>query len=112
MGGGASGTVDGGKEGRVIAITRWIPAILLGAGCLLTLGVDRQRDMPLAEALDSIPMTLGGRAGRDLEIAENERVARAPNDGLQAALAGAKTPAQAMKDAQAEADRILKSHRR
>ncbi|HEY7026910.1 MAG TPA: EpsI family protein [Gemmatimonadales bacterium] len=59
----------------MIALTRWIPAILLGAGCLLTLGVNRQRDMPLAEALDSIPMTLGGRTGRDLEIAEEERVA-------------------------------------
>jgi EpsI family protein len=59
----------------VIAMTRWVPAFLLGTGCLLTLGVDRQRDMPLAEPLDSIPMTLGGRAGKNLEIAEDERVA-------------------------------------
>ena len=59
----------------MIAMTRWIPAFLLGAGCLLTLGVDRQRNMPLAEPLDSIPMTLGGMSGRDLEIAENERLA-------------------------------------
>src|SRR6186997_2291441 len=75
LGRGRSGAVDDGTEGRVIAMTRWIPAFLLGAGCLLTLGVDRQRNMPLAEPLDSIPMTLGGRAGRDLEIAEDERIA-------------------------------------
>ena len=56
-------------------MTRWIPAFLLGIGCLLTLGVDRQRYMPLAQPLDSIPMTLGGRSGKDFEIAENERVA-------------------------------------
>ncbi len=56
-------------------LVRWVPAFLLGAGCVLTLGVDRQRNMPLAAPLDSIPMTLGGRAGQNLEIAENERVA-------------------------------------
>ena len=40
---------------------------------------------------------------------ENQRVTKALNDGLQAALTGTKTPAQAMKDAQAEADRILRA---
>jgi sn-glycerol 3-phosphate transport system substrate-binding protein len=43
---------------------------------------------------------------------ENQRVTKALNDGLQAALTGAKTPVQAMKDAQAEAERILRSFRR
>ena len=55
--------------------TRWVPALLLGCGCIMTLGVDRQRDMALAEPLDSIPLTLGGRTGRSLEIAEAERKA-------------------------------------
>mgnify|MGYP006136964659 CR=1 FL=1 len=36
---------------------------------------------------------------------ENQRVTKALNDGLQAALTGTKTPAQAMQDAQREADR-------
>ena len=40
---------------------------------------------------------------------DNQRVTKALNDGLQAALTGTKTPAQAMKDAQAEADRVLRS---
>jgi sn-glycerol 3-phosphate transport system substrate-binding protein len=48
----------------------------------------------------------------ELSTHENQRVTKALNDGLQAALTGAKTPAQAMKDAQAEADRILRAYRR
>jgi sn-glycerol 3-phosphate transport system substrate-binding protein len=48
----------------------------------------------------------------ELSTHENQRVTKALNDGLQAALTAAKTPAQAMKDAQAEADRILRPYRR
>ena len=47
----------------------------------------------------------------ELSTHDNQRVTKALNDGLQAALTGAKTPEQAMKDAQAEAARILKSAR-
>jgi sn-glycerol 3-phosphate transport system substrate-binding protein len=39
-------------------------------------------------------------------------VTKALNDGLQAALTGAKTPEQAMKDAQREAERILRPYRK
>lgn len=42
---------------------------------------------------------------------ENQRVTKALNDGLQAALTGTKTPAQAMQDAQREADRILRAYK-
>ena len=48
----------------------------------------------------------------ELSTHENQRVTKALNDGLQAALTGAKAPAQAMKDAQAEAERILRPYRR
>jgi sn-glycerol 3-phosphate transport system substrate-binding protein len=41
---------------------------------------------------------------------DNQRVAKALNDNLQAALNGTKSPTQAMKDAQADADRLLKSY--
>ena len=41
---------------------------------------------------------------------ENQRVTQALNDGLQAALTGTKTPEQAMKDSQREADRILRPY--
>jgi sn-glycerol 3-phosphate transport system substrate-binding protein len=45
----------------------------------------------------------------ELSTHDNQRVTKALNDGLQAALTGTKTPAQAMQDAQREADRILRS---
>jgi sn-glycerol 3-phosphate transport system substrate-binding protein len=47
----------------------------------------------------------------ELSTHDNQRVTKALNDGIQAALTGAKTPAQAMKDAQAEASRILRSYK-
>jgi sn-glycerol 3-phosphate transport system substrate-binding protein len=47
----------------------------------------------------------------ELSTHENQRVTKALNDGLQAALNGTKTPELAMKDSQAEAERILRSYR-
>ncbi len=47
----------------------------------------------------------------ELSTHDNQRVTKALNDGIQAALTGAKTPEQAMKDAQAEASRILRSYK-
>jgi sn-glycerol 3-phosphate transport system substrate-binding protein len=48
----------------------------------------------------------------ELSTHDNQRVTKALNDGIQAALTGAKTPEQAMKDAQAEASRILRPYKR
>ncbi len=48
----------------------------------------------------------------ELSTHDNQRVTKALNDGLQAALTGAKTSEQAMKDAQREAERILRPYRR
>jgi sn-glycerol 3-phosphate transport system substrate-binding protein len=45
----------------------------------------------------------------ELSTHDNQRVTKALNDGLQAALTGSKAPADAMRDAQREATRILKS---
>ena len=61
-----------------------------------------------------VPAGRGGARPAAVRVAElsthdNQRVTKALNDGLQAALTGTKTPAQAMKDAQREADRILRS---
>jgi sn-glycerol 3-phosphate transport system substrate-binding protein len=47
----------------------------------------------------------------ELSTHDNQRVVKALNDGLQAALTGAKPAAQAMTDAQAEAERLLKPYR-
>ena len=43
---------------------------------------------------------------------DNQRVTKILNDGLQAALTGEKHPAQALADAQSEADRVLRPYRR
>lgn len=48
----------------------------------------------------------------ELSTHDNQRVTKALNDGLQAALTGAKSPADAMRDAQREAARILKASQR
>ncbi|MES2510301.1 MAG: ABC transporter substrate-binding protein [Pseudomonadota bacterium] len=52
------------------------------------------------------------QAVAELSTHENQRVTRALNTGLAAALTGAKTPQQAMNDAQAEAARILLPYQR
>ena len=48
----------------------------------------------------------------ELSTHDNQRVTKALNDGIQAAITGAKTPEQAMKDAQAEATRILRPYKK
>ena len=62
---------------------------------------------PAAVARDQLQYAVA-----ELSTHENQRVTKALNDGLQAALTGAKTPEQAMKDAQAEAVRILRPYKR
>ncbi len=48
----------------------------------------------------------------ELSVHENQRVYKALTDNIQACLTGTKPPAQAMADAQTEADRILKPFRK
>jgi EpsI family protein len=52
---------------------RWVPGVLLSAGCLLTLGINRQRVMPLAAPLSTVPVRLADVDGRDGTISEGER---------------------------------------
>ena len=61
---------------------------------------------PALVARDQLPF-----AQAEFSTHDNQRVTKALNDGLQAALTGTKTAAQAMKDAQAEADRLLRSYK-
>jgi sn-glycerol 3-phosphate transport system substrate-binding protein len=60
-----------------------------------------------AVARDQLPY-----AKAELSTHDNQRVTKALNDGLQAALTGTKTAEQAMKDAQREADRLLRPYRK
>lgn len=65
------------------------------------------RDFPAAlVARDQLPVSVA-----EFSTHDNQRVTKALNDGLQAALTGTKTPAAAMQDAQREADRILRSYK-
>ena len=65
-------------------------------------------DFPAAAvARDQLPYAVA-----ELSTHDNQRVTKALNDGLQAALTGTKTPEQAMKDAQREADRLLRPYRK
>jgi sn-glycerol 3-phosphate transport system substrate-binding protein len=48
----------------------------------------------------------------ELSTHDNQRVTKALNDNLQAALSGTKTPDAALKDAQRESDRILRTWKR
>ncbi len=59
-----------------------------------------------AVARDQLPY-----AKAELATHDNQRVTQALNDGLQAALTGTKPPEQALKDAQREADRLLRSYK-
>ena len=77
---------------------------------------------PLVAAEESKPvegvMLVGGKtyqlkyAVAELSTHENQRVTKALNDGLQAALTGTKQPGPALRDAQAEATRILRAYKR
>ncbi len=60
-----------------------------------------------AVARDQLPY-----AKAELSTHDNQRVTKALNDGLQAALTGSKTPEAALKDAQREADRLLRPFKR
>jgi len=48
----------------------------------------------------------------ELSVHENQRVYKVLTDNIQACLTGTKMPAQSMADAQAEADKILRSYKR
>jgi sn-glycerol 3-phosphate transport system substrate-binding protein len=61
---------------------------------------------PAAVARDQLP-----HAVAELSTHYNQRVTKAFNDGLQAALTGTKTAEQAMKDAQREAERLLRGYK-
>jgi sn-glycerol 3-phosphate transport system substrate-binding protein len=60
-----------------------------------------------AVARDQLPQAVA-----ELSTHENQRVTRALNAGLAAALTGSKTPLQALQDAQAESARILLPYQR
>ena len=78
---------------------------------------DAWQTAKMSEYVKGFPVAAVARDQLQYSVAElsthdNQRVTKALNDGIQAALTGAKTPEQAMKDAQAEATRILRAYKR
>lgn len=61
---------------------------------------------PAVVARDQLPFAVA-----ELSTHDNQRVTKALNDALQAALTGTKTAQKALQDAQAEANRILRAYR-
>jgi sn-glycerol 3-phosphate transport system substrate-binding protein len=61
---------------------------------------------PALVARDQLPFAVA-----ELSTHDNQRVTKALNDALQAALTNGKTAQQALQDAQAEANRILRAYR-
>jgi sn-glycerol 3-phosphate transport system substrate-binding protein len=77
---------------------------------------DAWKTAKMQEYVKGFPVAAVARDQLEYSVAElsthdNQRVTKALNDGIQASLTGAKDPAQAMKDAQAEAARILRSYK-
>ncbi|SAI66550.1 extracellular substrate-binding protein [Bordetella ansorpii] len=65
------------------------------------------KEVPAAEvARDQLAVSVA-----EFSTHENQRVTKVLNDALQAALTGAKTPKQALTDAQREAERILRPYK-
>lgn len=54
------------------ALTRWLPATILGVGCLLNLTISAQRSMPLVQPLTAVPAMLAGHRGSDVPMSEEE----------------------------------------
>lgn len=65
--------------------------------------------------VQEVPAAAVARDQLDVSVAEfsthdNQRVTKVLNDALQSALTGAKSPKQALTDAQREAERILRAY--
>jgi sn-glycerol 3-phosphate transport system substrate-binding protein len=110
------------ERAAALAFTKWITAPERAADWCIKTGylavspaawatkalTDYVKEVPAAlVAKDQLPVSAG-----ELSTYENQRVYKALADNIQACLAGSKSAAQAMKDTQAEADRILKPFRK
>lgn len=59
---------------------RWLPAGILGCGCLLLVSVQRQQAMPLRGSLESLPRQLGAYTGYDQKISADEQAVAGMSD--------------------------------
>ena len=67
---------------------RWIPAGVMGCGCLLLVSVQRQQAMPLRQSLETLPRQLGAYTGFDQVIPEDEQKVAGMSDYVLRLFAG------------------------
>lgn len=70
----------------------WVPTGVLLAGCVLTGSISMQREMPLRAPLSTVPNTLLGYRGTDIEISAAELEAAGPSSYLFRTFEGAGLP--------------------
>ncbi len=110
-----------GEQAAAVKFAKWMTAPERAAQWGIDTGyvavrADAWQTAKMQEYVKGFPVAAVARDQLQYSVAElsthdNQRVTKALNDGIQAALTGAKTPEQAMKDAQAEASRILRSYK-
>jgi sn-glycerol 3-phosphate transport system substrate-binding protein len=109
------------QQEAALKFAQWMTAPVRAAQCGIDTGYVAVRpdawDTPqMKDYVAGFPAAAVARdqlqyAVAELSTHDNQRVTKALNDGLQAALTGSKNPDQAMKDAQSEAERVLKAYR-
>ncbi|MEO8294430.1 MAG: exosortase C-terminal domain/associated protein EpsI [Gemmatimonadota bacterium] len=52
---------------------QWIPGGIMGIGCLFTLFIDRQQQVPLAAPLATLPTVMAGFEGQEVPISKEEQ---------------------------------------
>ncbi|MGE0352471.1 MAG: exosortase C-terminal domain/associated protein EpsI [Gemmatimonadales bacterium] len=54
-------------------IRPWLPGSVLSVGCIVTLFINHQKEVPLARPLETIPVEIAGYRGTDYPISEAEQ---------------------------------------
>jgi EpsI family protein len=72
-----------GQKGNRLMMTKWVPAMLLAGGWLLSVGVRPQLSSQLRKPLaEAVPTTMAGARATDRTMSEEERVIAAPTEYL------------------------------
>jgi EpsI family protein len=64
------------------SVRHWIPAILLGLGCILLFRIGEQDEAPLRAPLAQLPDTFNGFESQDVEVSAEERAVAGVSDYL------------------------------
>lgn len=112
---------DTARQAAAFAFAKWLTSAEQAAEWSIKTGYIAPRDDAWeTDAMKSYVASFPGAAVPrqqipfmvpELSTHENQRVARAIDDGIESAVTGTRSPAEAMANAQREAERILRSYR-